>query len=197
MGKKDEIAAEAATAKKTLVLLTKDAFSLAFDRNRSSLLENAAITPYETRELLKSYLDSLSSRFKVGLLFGAKKTAEEREKRKEAFATNINKLVHTQIAVHLKTLMKKSMKDAGILTDERSLEVDSLDVTIPFSVLEKQFNVSDVITGETILNASNQMKVAITNAFRRITDDWKTEMSRIASTAGNEIEALEKGAITG
>ena len=181
-----ELAAEAFVAKKTLALLTEDAFSITFDRDRNSLLQNAAITPYETRELLKSYLESLSSRFKVGVIFGAKKTAEERERRKEALSVNIDKLVHAQIGVHLKTLMKKSLKDASILTDERSLEIDSLDLTIPYTVLEKEFNVSDVITGDTVLNASNQMKAAITNAFRRLTDDWKSEMSKIAATAGTE-----------
>ena len=60
--------------------LVETNFPLAFDRERNSLLQNAAITPYETRELLKEYLESLSSRFKVGFLFGAKKTAEENEK---------------------------------------------------------------------------------------------------------------------
>lgn len=181
-----EIAKEVKAAKKTLALVTEDAFSIQFDRDRSSLLSNAAITPYETRDLLKDYLESLSSRFKVGLIFGAKKTAEERERRKEAFAANIHKLVHTQIEVHLKTLMKKSLKDAGILTDARSLEVDHVDLTIPFSVLEKEFNVQEVITGDTVLNYATQMKTAITNAFRRLTDDWKVEMSKIAAAAGSE-----------
>ena len=98
----------------------------------------------------------------------------------------MGKLVHAQIEVHLKTLMKKSLKEAGILTDERSLEIDEIDLTIPFSDIEKEFNVSDVITGDTVLNYSERMKTTIQTAFRRMTDEWKHEMSQIASTAGNE-----------
>ena len=135
---------EASEVKKMLELLSADAFSTTFEKERNNLLQSAAITPYETRELLKDYLESLSSRFKVGILFGAKKTAEEKARRKDALAENMGKLVHAQIEVHLKTLMKKSLKEAGILTDEQSLLIDEINLTIPFSDIEKEFNVSDV-----------------------------------------------------
>ncbi|MER2088450.1 MAG: dynamin family protein, partial [Sporosarcina sp.] len=181
-----ELQEEALEAKKMLRLLSGDAFSSAFEKERNSLLQVAAITPYETRELLKEYLESLSSRFKVGILFGAKKTAEERERRKNALAENMGKLVHAQIEVHLKTLMKKSLKEAGILTDERSLAIDGIDMTIPFSDIETEFNVSDTITGDTVLNYAERMKTTIHTAFRRMTDEWKHEMAQIALTSGNE-----------
>ena len=77
----------------------------------------------------------------------------------------MGKLVHAQIEVHLKTLMKKSLKEAGILTDERSLAIDGIDLTIPFSDIEKEFNVSDVITGDTVLNYSERMKTTIHNCI--------------------------------
>jgi len=181
-----DITEELRAAKKQQALLTEDTFSISFDRERNILLENAAITPYETREALKNYLESVSSRFKVGLIFSAKKTAEERERRKELFAGNLKKLVHTQIEVHLKTLMKKSLKEAGILSDERSLEVDAMNLEIPFKDIEKEFEASDVITGDTILNYSNQMKTTIIIAFKRLTDDWKLTMSTLASNTGTE-----------
>lgn len=169
-----------------LALLSGDEFSTTFEIERNKLMQGAAITPYETRELLKLYLESLSSRFKVGLLFGAKKTAEERERRKQALADNMSGLVHAQIEVHLKALMKKSLKEAGILTDDRSLAIDGIDLSVPFADIEKEFNVSDVITGDTVLNYSERMKTAIHAAFRRMTDEWKHDMALIASTAGDD-----------
>ncbi|MFS0576329.1 dynamin family protein [Sporosarcina sp. 179-K 3D1 HS] len=183
---REELAEEASDAKNMLGRLSGDGFAIAYEKERDSLLQSAAITPYETRELLKEYLESLSSRFKVGFLFGAKKTAEERERRKQALADNITKLIHTHIEVHLKTLMKKSLKEAGILTDERSLAIDGLDLSVPFSDIEKEFNVSDTITGDAILNYSDRMRSAIHLAFRRMTEPWKNEMAAIASEAGNE-----------
>ena len=183
---KHEILAELSLSEKMLGLLSEDAFASTFDQAQNGLLQSAAITPYETRELLKEYLESLSSRFKVGFLFGAKKTAEEKDRRKNALAENIGKLVHAQIEAHLKSLMKKSLKDAGILTDERSLAIDGMDFSIPFSDIEKEFNVSEVITGDTVLNYSERMKTTIHNAFRKMTDAWKHEMAQIASIAGSE-----------
>ena len=179
-----------------LTLLSGDEFSTTFENERNSLMQSAAITPYETRELLKAYLESLSSRFKVGLLFGAKKTAEERERRKQALADNMGKLVHAQIEVHLKTLMKKSLKEAGILTDDRSLAIDGIDLSIPFADIEKEFNVSDVITGDTVLNYSERMKTAIHAAFRRMTDEWKHDMALIASTAGDDNTGMLEQKVT-
>ena len=105
-----ELQKEVTESKKMLTLLSGDEFATTFEHERNGLMQGAAITPYETRELLKAYLESLSSRFKVGLLFGAKKTAEERERRKQALADNMGELVHAQIEVHLKTLMKKSLR---------------------------------------------------------------------------------------
>ncbi|WP_203246500.1 dynamin family protein [Sporosarcina beigongshangi] len=182
----DELQEEVTESKKMLTLLSGDEFATTFENERNSLMQSAAITPYETRELLKAYLESLSSRFKVGLLFGAKKTAEEKERRKQALANNMGELVHAQIEVHLKTLMKKSLKEAGILTDERSLTIDGMDLSIPFADIEKEFNVSDVITGDTVLNYSERMKTAIHATFRRLTDEWKHDMALIASTAGDD-----------
>ena len=49
----------------------------------------------------------------MGFLFGAKKTAEEKERRKEAFAENMGKLVHAQIEVHLKITYEKIIERSG------------------------------------------------------------------------------------
>ena len=175
--------------KKALTLQTEEYFLDSFDKGLSALIENAAVTPYETRELLKSYLESLSPNFKVGFLFGAKKTIEERERRKDGFAENISKLIHTQIEVHVKTFMKKLLSDSQLLTDDRSLAIDSLNLVIPFEEMEKHFNASDIMTGETVINNANQMKTNIIKAYRRLTEDWKLEISRIIHTYGTEKSA--------
>lgn len=177
---------ELSELKKRASLLSGDEFYAAFERERNDLLRNASISPFETRELLKDYLESKSPRFKVGLLFGAKKTAEEKANRKNSLASNLSKLIHTQIEVHLKALMKKTLKEAGLMTDERSIEIDGMDMSVPFEDIDAQLNVSDVVTGDTVLNMAEQMKTAIQQVFRKRTDDWKEEMSAIAASTGNE-----------
>src|SRR5690606_8517707 len=82
----EELSTELHELKKRASLLSGDEFYATFERERNELLRNASISPYETRELLKDYLESKSPRFKVGLLFGAKKTAEEKARRKASLA---------------------------------------------------------------------------------------------------------------
>ncbi|MHA6259678.1 dynamin family protein [Sporosarcina sp. CAU 1771] len=188
--KKNEFIKEVSELKKLHTLINGDGFANNFDEKRNELLRNAAITPYETRELLKLYLESLSSRFKVGLIFGAKKTSEEKSRRKDAFFDNLSELVHAQIEVHLKILMKNALKQAGILTDERSLAIDSLDLSISTESLEKEFSATDVLTGDAILNQADRLKTVIQTSFRRLTEDWKNEMALVATNSGTENHEL-------
>ncbi len=182
---KDELEDTLAEMKKTVELVQDDKFARNFDRARNELIQNAAITPFEMRELLKSYLESLGSRFKVGFLFGAKKTQEEKKLRKEKFEAYIMNLLHTQIDVHLKLLMKQTLKEANILTDERSLEIDDLQFAISLDVIEKNFQPSDSITGDTVLNYASQMKANIQHEYKRLTEAWKEEMAEVVAETGS------------
>src|SRR5699024_5569072 len=172
--------------KKAVSLVEEDAFSRGFDHARYELIENAAITPYEMREHLKVYLESLSPRFKVGFLFGAKKTEGEKQARRNQFYQTIQELLHTQINMHLKLLMKNSLKEAHILTDERSLEIDAMDLTISLDTIEQDFQPSDTITGDTVLNYAKQMKANIQLAYRRLTEQWREDMAQVVMEAGTQ-----------
>ena len=95
-------------------------------------------------------------------------------------------MIHTQIEVHAKTFMKKLLDDSHLLTDDRSLTIDSLNLVIPFEEVEMHFNASDIMTGDTVLNNANQMKTNIFLAYRRLTEDWKLEISEFIQINGNE-----------
>lgn len=182
----DELNRDLKDAKKRIQLISGDEFYVNFEKERNELLSNAGLAPFDTRELLKEYLEAKSPKFKAGLFASAKKTAEEREKRRRKLDDNISGLAHTQIEIYMKALMKQALKQAGILTDERSLEIDAMDLTLPFDQVDEQLLVQEVITGETILNYAEQMKRAIHLVYKRKTDDWKQKMSVIAKSAGGE-----------
>ncbi|MDV6378592.1 dynamin family protein [Sporosarcina sp. GW1-11] len=182
----EELNQDLKEAKKRMELISGDEFYVNFEKERNELLSNAGLAPFETRELLKDHLEAKSPKFKVGLLFGAKKTAEERERRRQKLEENISGLAHTQIEIYMKALMKQSLKQAGILTDERSLAIDAMDLSLPFDLVDEQLHVQEVITGETILNYAEQMKRAIHLVYKAKTDKWKQEMSVIAKSSGGE-----------
>lgn len=60
-----------------------------------------------------------------------------------------------------------------------------MDLTIPLTAIENQFQPADVITGDTILNYASQMKTNIQLAYRRLTEDWKSEMAEIVENTGS------------
>ncbi|OAT72777.1 dynamin family protein [Parageobacillus thermoglucosidasius] len=85
-----------------------------FRQELDSLLENAYIMPFETRELAKAYLQSMQPDFKVGFLFAKAKTAQERENRLQAFYKNVKEKAVSQIEWHVRELLIRFLKAHGI-----------------------------------------------------------------------------------
>ncbi|MGR3764770.1 dynamin family protein [Rossellomorea sp. NS-SX7] len=81
-----------------------------FEDERSKILKNAYLMPFETRDLAKEFLESQQSDFKVGFLFSKQKTEEERDRRAKIFKQEVNNRIETQLDWHLKTLGKSLLK---------------------------------------------------------------------------------------
>ena len=145
-----------------------------FEKSRKELLENSNIMPYELRNALTNYLESIQPNFKVGILFSGKKTEEERQLRRKEVDERLKSTVSSQITSHLKKLMKSSLKDAGLLTDSESLAIDDMIFDVPFSVVEQQTPKGVSITGDSILNFANSISTAVQRWFFRETDGWKS-----------------------
>ncbi|WP_033541635.1 dynamin family protein [Planococcus sp. CAU13] len=162
-----------------------------FEKNRKELLENANIMPYELRNALSLYLESMQSDFKVGLLFSGKKTEAERAARRNEVEEKMAAVIPSQITVHLKRLMKTALRDAGFLTDSESLAIDDLKLEPPFSLVEEQLPKGVLITGDTVLNFANSLSVAIQRWFIKETEGWKNAQKEsfesLPDDAGTEI----------
>lgn len=55
------------------------------------ILRNSNLTPFEMRELAAAYLESREPSFKTGFFFSKAKTAQEREKRRNEFFSDVKK----------------------------------------------------------------------------------------------------------
>lgn len=144
-----------------------------FEKDRKELVENANIMPYELRNALTNYVESVQPNFKVGLLFSGKKTEEERALRKKEVVERLDTVVPSQITNHLKKLMKNSLKDAGLLTDDESISIDEQEFSPPFSLIEEQLPKSGPITSDAILNFAKNITVSIQRWFIKETEGWK------------------------
>lgn len=183
---KDEIRASSDKYSKQSRLLTSKAWIDTFENNRKSLLENATIMPYDLREKLKSYLESKQDNFKVGVFFSGKKTEEEKSIREKQLVKEYNTVVQSQIVLHLKSLMKQSLKDIGLLTDHESLTIDETQFHPPLSIIEDQIQKGALITADSILNFANRVTEATRKWFIRETEAWKNEKAELIDTLPEE-----------
>lgn len=176
---KEEIRASSIRYSKQSRLLTSKAWVDSFEQSRKSLLENATIMPYDLREKLKTYLESKQDSFKVGVFFSGKKTEEERSIRENQVVKEYNIVVQSQIVLHLKSLMKQSLKDIGLLTDQESLSIDEKQFHPPLTIIEDQIQKGALITADSILNFANRVTEATRKWFIRETESWKIEKAEL------------------
>lgn len=165
-------------------LLSKDQFSKTFDRERKELIDDASITPFEVRERLEQYIESKSPKFKVGLFFSAKKTEEERQARRTAFFEALAPLLHAQIELHIRQLMKKKLRDVQQLTDERLKEIDEYPLTIPNEAIDEVIVPTDVVSGDLVLNYTTAIRSKIERLYKEATDEWVQRTAKIVAASG-------------
>ncbi|MBK3494947.1 dynamin family protein [Viridibacillus sp. YIM B01967] len=190
---RQELKEQFANIKRQLELYSVVKWKESFEQQRQELLENAGIMPYELRDKLKLYLESMQQDFKVGVFFSAKKTVAEKELRKEELYKLYQLIITSQISGHMLTMMKKSLKDVGALTDDLSLEIDKIEFDVPFETIQDQVKKDALATGDALLNFANRVSEATKRWFTRTTDEWKDDKATfIEQLSFGSVEPLKK-----
>lgn len=156
-------------------LLTSNAWKETFESSRKQLLDNATMMPYELRDKLKLYLEAKQENFKVGVFFSGKKTEEERISRGQLVEKEYDVMIQSQIAGHMRTLMKQSLKDVSLLSDETSIAIDQIEFHPPLQLIDAQIQSGSLITANAVLNFANRVADATKKWFIQQTDGWKNE----------------------
>ena len=150
---------------------------LLLQKELTGLLENANLTPFTTRELAASFLESCQSGFKVGFLFTSKKTEQERELRIEAFREDIEEQVRVHLQGHVRDLFSDFCTKYGLthhtdLTEQvRSFHVEISNVFL-LSLVKKGARV----TGEAVLNYCAQLSQEIKAQYRKLALAYADQM---------------------
>lgn len=129
-----------------------------------SILSNAILMPFQTRELAKQYIESAQPNFKVGLLFSKSKTEKEREDRLHAFFEDVKEKMSTQLEWHLKDFVGKFVGNLRLSTQPTGNEM-----TIEFSPEELQALVKPGAgaTGEYILTYTDDVSHYIKRKYKQ------------------------------
>lgn len=131
----------------------------------AKLLKNAPITPYQTRELARLYLESRQSGFKVGWLFAGKKTEQEAERRFSAFAEDFRKKVSAHIDWHVKELLVRLIREAGLHDSDYEAAVYALTVNVEPELLSGKVK-ENLTSNEYVLTYMDQLAEEVKRRYK-------------------------------
>ncbi|MDM5294182.1 dynamin family protein [Peribacillus simplex] len=141
-----------------------------------TILKSAYIMPAATRDLGKSFLESAQPDFKMGLLFAKKKTEAEREERIKAFLADLQEKVKTQLEWHLKELAVKTLNEAEIHDSTFESKAQGLHIEVTEAYIKNSLKPQVDITGEYVLNYTNDLASAIKKKAREISEGFLNGM---------------------
>lgn len=163
-----------------------------FEEKRLQVIESAYLMPYQTRELAEQYLTSVQPDFKVGFLFGKKKTEQERETRLTAFLDDLQKQVESQLEWHLRQFVSERLLEAGIYQEELQVEAQQLRVEVKKDLLESAVKQGARISGEYVLHYCEEVRRQLLQLAIRKSDELKEKaLALLESQIAIKIQQLD------
>jgi small GTP-binding protein len=159
-----------------------------------SLLENANLTPFSTRELAAKFLESSQPGFKVGLLFSGGKTKQEIENRKEAFLNELKEQVKVNLEFHLKQSFTQWLDDYQIKDQTQVREsIEAIHFELTPEYLLTHLKIGAKVTGDSVLNFCKELSNDIKLHYRKLSLNCLEEfLSRIEEDSLEKINAYKQ-----
>ncbi|ASB88771.1 dynamin family protein [Bacillus sonorensis] len=126
-----------------------------------TIIQNANLTPFDMRELAKFYLESNEKNFKKGFLFSKAKTAEEKQRRKDAFLRDINKRIQAEIDWHIIEAFKTFANRFGVKSDDFLSDVLQFATKVGEPHLLKSLKNGAALSSEYVLNYTKELAESI------------------------------------
>ncbi|MFV8829333.1 DUF2913 family protein [Alkalihalobacterium sp. APHAB7] len=141
----------------------EEAFLLQFN----TLLNNANLMPYHTRNLARDFLEAEQIGYKVRGLFSAKKTKAERERRRDALYQELKENAVTYIDIHFKDLFFKLLKTYEIREDSLSQAVHDFSGQLQEDVITRSQKRGALFSHEYALNFSRTLMDEVKSHYRK------------------------------
>jgi small GTP-binding protein len=142
-----------------------------FEDERSKILKNAYLMPFETRDLAKGFLESQQSDFKVGFLFSKQKTEEEKHRRAQIFKEEVNSRIETQLDWHLKTLGKSILKNNHASSHTLLEDWEKLSLKVEENYLIGLIKPGAAVTGDYVLQYCDNLSEDLKKNARKKTNE--------------------------
>lgn len=158
------------------------------------LMGNANLTPAETREKAKVFLEAMQPGFKAGWLANAAKTEAERARRLDQLTTDFNGQVAAHVVGHAKALLRLEAKEAG-LEEGQQLEqaLDAAFRSVSAEWLRSLVKPGAGADGQATLHYAAEISNALKNEYRKsalqLFDEWEAGRSDEREAAVADIRA--------
>ncbi|WP_158736423.1 dynamin family protein [Alteribacillus sp. YIM 98480] len=147
-------------------LIDKDIF-----RECEAIFKNAKITPYHTRNLVRDYLESRQSSFRLKGIFSKNKTSLEKEKRKQKLIDSLNENVKNYIDVHLRNGIQRILSNYSIHSRSFSNELLSIHYHIDSTLLKRAERFGAQFSQDYVLTYSRIVLDEIRKRYKEILID--------------------------
>ncbi|WEG10871.1 dynamin family protein [Pullulanibacillus sp. KACC 23026] len=136
----------------------------------SRTIESAVLTPYETRELAKAYLEAIQPDFKVGFFSSKAKIQKVREERLQALLEDLKSRIQT-LNWQTGDTFYKVVEPLAAQKDKVKQLSQELHIDIDEAFIQKHINNSAHLTGAYILKFADTLASAIQKKMRLAVKD--------------------------
>jgi GTPase Era involved in 16S rRNA processing len=138
------------------------------------LLNNANLSPAETRDKAKDMLESMQPGFKAGWLAGAAKTEAEKLKRLERLTNDFNLQISAHVTGHLKELLRKEA--AGLDDDRIEQSLDKVFISATPDWLMMRVKPGAGVEGQAVLHYTAEISSEWKALYRKAALQWFDEL---------------------
>ncbi|WP_159430994.1 dynamin family protein [Bacillus massilinigeriensis] len=164
----------------------KENSEIELDTALTAILKNAYLMPYETRELAENYLESMESGFKAGLFFAKQKTREERQRRLQAFHSDLMEKIKTQIEWHIKEHIQKWMREKGVHDNELTNSLQGYEIVFPPELLAETIKNGASLSGDYVLVYTNDVAEAVKKEVKKQFVSIRQKLAKLVSVAAEK-----------
>ncbi|KIL48883.1 hypothetical protein KP77_20940 [Jeotgalibacillus alimentarius] len=133
-------------------IVSSEDWSEKFDKDMNKMLRSSYLMPSEVRTVAEKYLESVQEKFKVGIMFSAKKTQDEKTARENELRSSLSAVIDEQLIWHAKALIYRHLELSGLNKSEWTAEIESLSIDDPIKLAKKNIKPGAGYTGEALLN---------------------------------------------
>ncbi|MEC2183953.1 dynamin family protein [Bacillus spizizenii] len=141
------------------------------------ILKNANLTPFDMRELAAAFLESREPSFKTGFFFSKAKTAQERDRRRNAFFSDVKKRTEAEADWHIIDTFHKLAKSFDVHTAKSEKLIQAYRTPLEIDIIERAVKQGAALSSEYVLQYTKDLAELIRKEAKRKAADIIKELT--------------------